>query len=503
MPKQPLIRGRRWRVAARAGLAAVVLAGSAWLPSSAGPWVAEPEGESTPLPADPAPLAPPPKPLAPCAWWYGIGEPPTYADLKFAAQHYDLVVLNATETAAMRRLRKLNPKIKILVYKDFSSTRNYPGAVDGGKDAPYLPSGVGYIAAQKNHPEWFAVDTADRHIEWKGYPLHWQMTVWTESYQKAWADAVTAEVVREGWDGVLADNDFSSLRYYSSAVLKGTADAAATDRLIRDGLDRFLQVAGDSLAQAGKMLIPNVSESHLTPGRWSAHSRYSGAMEENFGLRENTGGGELLTFRGNEFKELRAQAALGESWLLLVTKTHSVREERVGYATAALLAGPYTCWHGASTQDYQDPDWSAYQDSGLGEAVESANQLANGAWTRTFTNGWVAVNPTGKSVKVTPPPGLTTIEGTPVTGAVELPGADAAVLVKPPAPATTSQTTTTTTTTTTPTTTTTATTTPSPRTTTTTTATITTKTTTTTVTTTPPPPTPALPPPPGRLTPGR
>ncbi|GAA0231880.1 hypothetical protein GCM10010492_33180 [Saccharothrix mutabilis subsp. mutabilis] len=488
MPKEPLISRRRWRVAVRAGLAAVVLAGSVWLPGYAGQWLAEPEGEPTPLPADPQPLAPPPKPLAPCAWWYGIGEPPTYADLKFAAQHYDLVVLNATETAAMRRLRKLNPKIKILVYKDFSSTRNYPGAVDGGKDAAYLPSGVGYIAAQKNHPEWFAVDTADRHIEWKGYPLHWQMTVWTESYQKAWAEAVTAEVVREGWDGVLADNDFSSLRYYSSAVLKGTADAAATDRQIREGLDRFLQIAGDSLAQAGKMLIPNVSESHLTPGRWSAHSRYSGAMEENFGLRESTGGGELLTFRGNEFKELRAQAALGESWLLLVTRTHSLREERVGYATAALLAGPYTCWHGASTQTYEDPDWSAYQDSGLGEAVETANQLANGVWTRTFTNGWVAVNPTAKTVKVTPPPGMTTIEGTPVSGAVELPGADAAVLVKAPAPATTPEPTTTTTTAQPTTSTTTPTTAPSPTTPTTTT---TTGTTTTTPTATPPPPPPA------------
>ncbi|MEJ2854269.1 MULTISPECIES: putative glycoside hydrolase family 15 protein [unclassified Saccharothrix] len=468
-------------MAVRAVVAAVVLAGSVWLPSSAGQWLGEPEEESAPLPADPQPLAPPPKPLAPCAWWYGIGEPPTYADLKFAAQHYDLVVLNATETAAMRRLRKLNPKIKVLVYKDFSSTRNYPGAVDGGKDAAYLPSGVGYIAAQKNHPEWFAVDTADRHIEWKGYPLHWQMTVWTESYQKAWADAVTAEVVREGWDGVLADNDFSSLKYYSSAVVKGTADAAATDRLIRDGLDRFLQVAGDSLAQQGKMLIPNVSESHLTPGRWTAHSRYSGAMEENFGLRENTSGGELLTFRGNEFKELRAQAALGESWLLLVTRTHSLREERVGYATAALLAGPYTCWNAASTVDYQDPEWSAYQDAGLGEAVEAANQLPNGVWTRTFTHGWVAVNPTGKAVRVTPPAGMATIEGHPVTGAVELTGADAAVLVKAPAPATTASPTTATAPTTS-----TTTTAPTTPTTTTPTTTTTTPTTTTTTTTTPP-----------------
>ncbi len=53
--------------------------------------------------------APPPKPLAPCAWWYGIGEPPTATELELAATRYDVVVLDATETAAMRRLRELNP----------------------------------------------------------------------------------------------------------------------------------------------------------------------------------------------------------------------------------------------------------------------------------------------------------------------------------------------------------------------------------------------------------
>ncbi|MBB5957078.1 hypothetical protein FHS29_003671 [Saccharothrix tamanrassetensis] len=456
MPKEPLIRAHTRRVLAGTCGVALLLAGSAALPSPAGERTTavrvKPAPEWDPrahrgVPPGVDPLGPPPKPLAPCAWWYGIGEPPTYADLKFAAQHYDLVVLNATETAAMRRLHKLNPKIKVLVYKDFSSTRNYPGAVVGDQDAPLLPSGVGYYAAERKHPEWFALDTADRRIEWKGYPQHWQMTVWDEGYQRAWAEAVTAEVVREGWDGVLADNDFSSLGHYSPAVLKGTADTAATDRMIRDGLDRFLEVAGESLRKEGKMLIPNVSESQLTPGRWSAHSRYHGAMEENFSLRDN-GAGDLITFKGNEFKELRAQAALGESWLLLVTHTQSHREERVGYATAALLAGPYTCWIGATTKDYQDPDWSPYQDANLGEAVETANHLPNGTWTRKFTNGWVAVNPTATTAHVIPPPGLVTIDGTTVPTLVDLAGADALVLVKPkttkptatrPAPTTTSK----------------------------------------------------------------
>lgn len=387
-----------------------------------------------------------PKALAPCAWWYGIGESPSALDIKFAASHYSLVVLNAWETSAMRRLHQLNPKIKVLVYKDFSSTRNYTGVVSGDKDVAQLPTGIGYYAAQREHPDWFALDTKGQRIEWDGYPKHWQMTIWNQAYQEAWTSAVKAEVVREGWDGVLADNDFSSLKHYSPAVLAGTEDAAATDRLLRDGYDAFLSVAGNSLTQAGKMFIPNVSESHLTPGRWSAHSRYDGAMEENFGLRDG-GSGELLTFQGNEFKELRAQAALGESWLLLVTHTKGVREERVGFATAALLASSHTCWNGG-TPDYKDPAWTVYQESNLGEAVDTANRLPSGVWIRQYTNGWVAVNPTAHTARVTPPSGLVTLEGAAAPTVLDLPGTDAAVLVKPKVPAVTVTPTTTTPTTT-------------------------------------------------------
>jgi hypothetical protein len=373
---------------------------------------------------------PPPVPLAPCAWWYGIGEPPTAAELAIAAKRYAVVVLNATETKAMRELRELNPKVKILVYKDLSSTRNYRGAVEGDTDAAYLPSGIGYNAAERDHPGWFALDTAGRRIEWEGYPKHWQMTVWDPAYQQAWATAVTTEVTREGWDGVLADNDFNSLSHYSSALLAGTTTVAQTDRQLRDGLDALLAVAGDSLQAAGKMFVPNVSETHLTPGRWTAHSRYSGAMEENFGFRDDGGSGELLTFRGNEFKELRAQAALGESWLLLATRVTDGRNERAGYATAALLAGPYTCWTPATTATYLDPEWLPVQDAGLGQATDVATRQVNGAWTRQFTNGWVAVNPTATTVRLVAPDGLVNLDGSRVTD-VELPAADGVILRKP------------------------------------------------------------------------
>ncbi len=395
MPKAALRRDHPLATRLSAGCAALVLAAGCTASS-----------------ADEA-SAPPPKPSAPCAWWYGIGQPPTSGDLELAARRYDVVVLNADQAPAMRKLRELNPRIKVLVYKDLSSTRNYAGAVNGGEDAEFLPSGIGYVAAQRAHPEWFATDTRGGRIEWQGYPKHWQMTVWDPAYQQAWKAAVVAEVTREGWDGILADNDFNSLSHYSTAILTGTATAAETDRKLRDGLDAFLSLVGEALQKAGKLFVPNVSETHLLPGRWTAHSRFGGAMEENFGFRENGGTGGLLTFRGNEFQELRAQAALGESLLLLVTRTRSAQQVRAGYASAALLAGPRTCWTPATTDDYRDPEWSHLQDSGLGEAVDAAGRLPGGVWTRTFTNGWIAVNPTSVTQTVTPPEGLVPVGGPP------------------------------------------------------------------------------------------
>lgn len=323
--------------------------------------------------------APPPQPLAPCAWWYGIGQPPSPNDLQLAAQRYSVVVLNADQGAAMRKLHALNPKIKVLAYKDLSSTRDYPGAVVDGKDAQFLPTGIGYVAAQQQHPDWFATDTGGRRIEWQGYPQHWQMTVWDPAYQQAWSSAVVTEISQQGWDGVLADNDFNSLSHYSRAVLAGTANASETDRKLRDGLDAFLSLVGDAFRKAGKAFVPNVSETHLVPGRWTAHSRFGGAMEENFGFREDAGTGGLLTFQGNEFQEMRAQAALGESLLLLITRTRSEQQDRAGYASAALLAGPQTCWTPATTDDYRNPEWSDLQGSGLGEAIDAAGRQANGS----------------------------------------------------------------------------------------------------------------------------
>ncbi|WP_051581342.1 putative glycoside hydrolase [Pseudonocardia acaciae] len=354
------------------------------------------------------------------AFWYGIGAAPAPADVTAAAAEGGVVVLNAWETATLRRLRRLNPSLVVLVYKDLSSTRGYPGAVRDGADAPTLPAGVGYVAATRSHPEWFALDNQGRRIEWNGYPGHWQMAVWDPGYQAAWVDAVTAEVVREGWDGVLADNDLARLRTYSPAVLAGMRTAARGDQLLRDGLDALVTRAGQALTAAGKLLVPNVGEARLFPGRWREHARFGGAMEENFVVWPD---GRFVTdTEAGDWTTQTDQTTDPGPLALLVTQSTDPRARRYGYASALVRTGGRAHWTAADRGDYRRRTAPPPLGLALGAPAGPPTRSPDGLWTREFQGGWVAVNPTDRPLTAHPPPGTEPAE--PVT----VPPADAVLL---------------------------------------------------------------------------
>jgi hypothetical protein len=359
--------------------------------------------------------------------WYGIGDSPTDEELQTAVGRYGVVVLNAWEVEAMQRLKELDPTITVLVYKDFSSTRNYEGALDpDGSDAELLPTGLGFAQTQAEHPDWFATDTEGNLIEWNGYPGHWQMAVWDPAYQQAWATAVTAEVTEAGWDGVFADNDFASLDFYSDAVLAGTADQDATDQQIRDGLDQLVTTAGEMLAAQDKILVPNVSEHRLHPGRWTEHSRFGGAMDENFAMNIDD---SLLTWQEAGWPELVESAADPDRLTLLVTAGDD-EAATTGAAGAALLAGPGSCWQASHVVGYADPEWTDVQAADLGEPTGEAVTIGEDVWARGFDRGWAIVNPTSADVIIQLPDGLTTLDGADAGAEIPLSAATGIVLLK-------------------------------------------------------------------------
>ncbi len=355
--------------------------------------------------------------------WHSIGHTPTEPELQQYAAIHDVIVLNAWNTAQLARIRELNPKAIVLVYKDLSSTRSYAGAVGREGDAALLPAGVGYVQAQQ-HPDWFATTGNGSRIEWEPYSGHWQMAVWNARYQQTWIEQVTDEVVRNGWDGVLADNNFWTLKWYSESVLAGTNSSEQTDQRLRDGLDVMIAKAGTALNSRGKLLVPNTSDGRLDLGRWHASSAYGGSMEENFTHWGTSGADGFLTDWGpTGWVDQTAQLDVP----LTLAVTHGVtgdqRTMRYAYASALVRARGRVAWS-AGVPEYDDvAPFLSWQDIELGAPLGPGEPIGQAAWGRSFTRGFVAVNPTGSAVTVAVPPGFGQTR-------VVVPATDAVLLTK-------------------------------------------------------------------------
>jgi hypothetical protein len=320
---------------------------------------------------------------------------------------YGVVVLNVWETAALQRLKQLDPSIVVLAYQDLSSVRSYD-------NSPTPPAGVTWAQATAN-PAWLATDTSGRRIEWSSYPGHWQTAVWDPGYQAAWAANVTQRVVSAGFDGVLADNALSTLRWYSSQLLAGTSSSEATDGKLRAGVQSLVEKAGPALQAKGKILVPNLSDARLYAGRWAAHARWGGAMEENF-AHFGTGGdlSSYVTDWGSDGWEGQAATLAQPGLTLAITRAAPGDQKalRYGYASLLVRGDGDSFWQpSADSGSYAAPQWIAEQRWLTGPALGAGVKVGAGAWTRTYAGVWAAVNPTAGTVTVTAPAGATDVAG--------------------------------------------------------------------------------------------
>lgn len=337
--------------------------------------------------------------------WISIGRSPSIAEAQAAATKHNAFVLNAWDTAQMRAIKQANPKAMVLVYKCISSTRNYSGAVVNGQDAAYLPTGVGYVAASA-HPNWFATTTSGSRIEWSGYPQHWQMAVWDPSYQQAWADSVAAEVTREGWDGVMADNVFYNLSHYSSATLAGTTSTAETDAKLRTGMDQIIAKIGVTLNADGKVFVPNLSDGRLDLTRWQQTGKYGGVLEENFthwGASATVG--HIYDWGSTGWVDQTAELAAPLTLAITRIAPGDYRTMRYSYGSALVRAQGRVAWTMDTDGTYTAPERFEWQDINFGKPLGAGTRASNGVWVRAFENKLVVVNPTMSTQTVSVPVG--------------------------------------------------------------------------------------------------
>jgi hypothetical protein len=216
------------------------------------------------------------------------------------------------------------------------------------------------------------------------------------------------------WDGVLADNDMSTLSHYSSARFAGTSSAGQSDAKLRDGLQVLIDRAGSGLRARGKILVPNVSDARLFPGRWTAHTRYGGGMDENFAhFGESSTSGWVGDWGPDGWMAITDQMrAPGLSLAITRAQPGDSRTLLYGY-TSMLVRGDEDAYWMPSTEPgagYKTLPTIPEMTWDLGNA-QAPERLSSGAWTRTYQAVWVAVNPTDKSVTVTPPGSARTAAG--------------------------------------------------------------------------------------------
>ena len=302
------------------------------------------------------------------------------------AGRYSYVILNAWESNRIAALKAANPAVKVLVYKDMSSTRSY--AVHAGKDDALLPTGVGYAAAEQAHPEWFLRDTHGDRVEWSGYDDHWWMDVGSATYQAAWLAAVQDEAVRNGWDGVFVDNAMASPQWYlggRTLARYPSADAyAAATR-------SFLAAVGPNLLARGLIVLPNISDA--SPEVWADWIHFtSGGLKEHW-MKYPAAGSWFADWGFNYMQALLdATEAQNKIFIGLTAGTaddvHSMR-----YARASFLIG----WDGgAGALAYSagkgvDP-WSDEWTSDVGRPAAALVKVGSSAYRRDYTGGTALVN---------------------------------------------------------------------------------------------------------------
>jgi len=352
------------------------------------------------------------------------------------ASRYRVVVMNAWEAHRIPALKAANPGIKVLVYKDMSSTRSY--AVRNGVDDALLPTGVGYAFAQAVHPEWFLTNEAGQRVEWVGYDDHWWMDVGNPSYIDAWATNVAAELATKGWDGVMVDNAITDPDVY----LPGDWELAAypTDASYQLATERFLATVGPRLRGAGFHVVPNMGGNAPSMDlyrRWTGLA--GGGLREYFGRWGMDSSQPLFTGWGWDHQLAQQEAAQSAGTYLAVAygDTSDVRYMR--YTQSSFLVG----WNGntssallytpiAAARDPWSPEWTV--DVGLPAAARTA---VGGAWLRRYTGGVAVVNPSTSTVTVPLGGSFVTPGGATVTS-VTLGSATGMVLVNgsgTPAPA--------------------------------------------------------------------
>lgn len=341
-------------------------------------------------------------PLGRHALWVAPGNA-SADEIDRAAPHVDVVIMHGDQAHLAWRLKAARPGVTVLRYVDLNSVRRYDG-----NNA--VVSGVSFNHADSTG--WIARNQRGGLLEWApSHAQHYQTTVWRQDYRDQWTRAAVSMVNQGPWDGLFADNILWSLRYYTSDWVGGDPDQAASDRRIEQGTDALVQQAGAAVKGAGKLFIVNTPEARRMPIRWIDQTRFGGGFQEHFTSWSNSGSPNMFDEGPSTWLHDILPVGYGpRTYASTTAASGDTRTCVYGYASFLLMASAGDAWQcdtGARNNyaEIGEPRMN------LGEPLGASQRMANGLWTRSFSGGFVAVNPTRGTQRVNVPQGYVLVDG--------------------------------------------------------------------------------------------
>ncbi|GAA4695035.1 putative glycoside hydrolase [Nocardioides conyzicola] len=309
------------------------------------------------------------------------------------ASRGDVVVMQSWEFPRIPALRRQHPGVTILMYKDVSAVVKEAESTTGR-----FPAGMGYGWVARHHPSWLLHDSVGAIIEWSDWRGLYPINIANSAYQRTWSRNVLAELREHQWDGVMMDDVLTILSHdtvggrVSTRIPDDEAQYAATAS--------FLSRVAPQVRRAGYLAVPNLSVEwdnwRTTLADWTPY--VSGWVNEHF----TNWPGSSDRFVGADWRwKFHAARWLAARDIPLIAVSYGSATDRVGqtYHRATWLLS----WNGRTGASVYVPDepssshWLPAATRSIGRPVGPAVRAADGTWTRRFSHGIVAVNPTASA----------------------------------------------------------------------------------------------------------
>lgn len=318
----------------------------------------------------------------------------------------DYVVMQAWEASRIPALKRANPNVEVLMYKDAAAVRK------DASDTGIYSTGLSYAEAAAEG--WLLRDGGGSVIEWSDWRGLYPTNVGSRGYQDRWLSNVSAEVRRGGWDGVMIDD---TLTYLSHPTVGGRKPVAiSSDAAMYAAMESFLARVGRGLSARGILAIPNVTVEWNTwrdvMEDWTPY--VSGWENEFFVKWGQDRGGERFVGADWQWKsDMAAWCAKYRVPLLAITYSNVSDRISQAYHRATWLM----TWNGRTGASVFAPTesntnhWTPLSTVNLGKPRAARVVLRSGVNRRLYSRGLVLVNPTANRQRVQVGAGWMTLGG--------------------------------------------------------------------------------------------